>query len=348
MPNKFNKIIVITLSLFLIFAFKAHGQLNMETVNNIGDSVNITTVPEFPGENQDISVRIESFSFDLNSSEIIWVLDGVVKDKGVGKKDFYFKTGGIGTASLIKILIKTKEGKSIEKSMVVNPAGVDIVWQADSYVPPFYKGKALYSYQSRITIIALPDVANSEGLKINPSNLIYKWTKDGKVLGGISGYGKNKFSFQKSILSSPTEIEVEVTSSDKNIKTSGSITLDPVEPKVVIYENNPLYGVIYEKAIANEFKLNGTEIALTATPYFFNNDEVNNKKIKYDWNMNGQNISDRQNARGITFRNTDGGKGSTEISVDLQNNENELQSARTSAVLNYEEGGGNSQKTASF
>lgn len=346
MLNKFNKIILIAVLLFLIFSFNVHGQVKTAGVSGIGDSVNITTVPAFPGANEDISIKIESFSFDLNSSEIIWAVDGVIKDKDIGKKNFFLKTGKIGSVSLVKIIIKTKEGKNVEKSIVIRPVGVYLFWQASSYTPPFYRGKALYSYQSRITVIALPEIINAAGAKIHPSNLIYKWTKDGKVLGEVSGYGKNKFSFSKSILSEPPEIKVEVMSPDNTIKASGEITLEPIEPKVIIYENNPLYGIIYEKAVVNEFKLDGGEITLVATPYFFSEEETSGQKIKYDWSMNGRSINNKQDEKQTTFRNADGGMGSARISVDLQNDERELQSARTGVLLNFEEG--KNKKTPSF
>ena len=346
MPNKLEKIFIIALSLFLIFAFKAHGQIPSAAQNDIANSAEIKTVPPLPSANENVYAEVESFSFDLNSSEIIWALDGVIKDKGVGKKSFLFKTGDIGSVSLIKAIIKTKDGKTIEKTLVVRPAGVDLVWEADSYVPPFYKGKALYGYQGLITVIAVPNIIGSNGVKINPNNLTYKWIKDSKVLGGVSGYGKNKFSFSQSVLSHSPEIEVEVMSSDKKIKASGSIVLEPIEPKVVIYENNPLYGIIYEKALEGEFKLNGSEITLTAMPYFFSKDDAGGQKIKYDWNMNGRNINSNQNAKQTTFRNAQNTKGSTRISVDLQNDNRELQSARTDVLLNF--GGAGDNKTVSF
>lgn len=345
--NKFNKIIIISLAFFLVFVLEAHGQTRTPSMTDVSESVDIKTLPELPSANQDASVRIESYSFDLNSSEIIWALNGVIKDKGIGKKDFDFKTGAIGTVSLIKILIKTKDGKNIEKSLVIRPAGVDIVWQADSFVPPFYRGKALYSYQSRITVVALPEFTNSAGVKINPEKLIYKWSKDGSVLGGISGYGKNKFSFTKLSISSPPEIEVEVSSDDKKIRASGSITIEPGEPKTVLYENNPLYGIIYEKAVANNFKMNESEITLAVAPYFFGLEELNSGKVKYNWSMNGQNLNDKQDSKGITFRNADGGSGSTRVSVDLQNEVKELQSARTDVLLNFEADSGG-DKTVNF
>lgn len=347
MSNKFKKIFIITLSLFLIFTFnEADAQLKTANVNDIKDSSEIILTPAFPGANENVSVRLESFSFDLNSSEIIWAIDGVIKEKGLGKKFFSFKTGSVGSVSFIKAIIQTKEGKTIEKTLVIRPAGVDILWEANSYTPPFYKGKALYGYQSLITVIAVPNIINSEGAKINPDNLTYKWTKNNKVLGDVSGYGKNKFSFSKSILSDPSEIEVEVMSSDKKIKASGSIVLEPVEPKTVIYENNPLYGIIYERAVDGEFKLENNEITLTATPYFFSKEDTSGEKIKYNWNMNGRRINDKQDARQATFRNAEGGKGSARISVDLQNERKELQSARTDVLLNFEGSGGN--KTVSF
>lgn len=347
MANKFNKIIIISLAFFLVFALEARGQIKMPSMSNVSESVDIKTLPELPSANQDVSVRIESYSFDLNSSEIIWALNGVIKDKGVGKKDFDFKTGAIGTPSLIKILIKTKDGKNIEKSLIIRPSGVDIIWQADSFVPPFYKGKALYSYQSRITVIALPEFTNSTGVKINPENLIYKWSKDGTVLGGVSGYGKNKFSFTKLLISSPPEIEVEVSSADRETRASGRIMIEPVESKAVLYENNPLYGIIYEKAVVNDFKMGGSEITLAVAPYFFGLEELNGGKVKYNWSMNGQNITDKQDLRGVTFRNADGGSGSTRVSVYLQNETKELQSAGTDALLNFEVGGVD-DKTVNF
>lgn len=349
MQNKFIKISLIALSLFLIFSFnKAGAQLKSASVNDIKDSAEIILTPAFPSPNENVFVKIESFSFDLNSAEIIWALDGAIKEKGLGKKFFSFKTGNVGSVSFIKAVIKTKEGKTVEKTLVIRPAGVDILWEANSYTPPFYKGKALYGYQSLITVIAVPNIINSEGAKINPDNLMYKWTKNSKVLGDVSGYGKNKFSFSKSILSDPSEIEVEVMSPDKKIKASGSIALEPVESKTIMYENNPLYGIIYERAVDGEYKLDGSEITLIATPYFFSREDTSGEKIKYNWNMNGRKIDGKQGERQATFRNAEGGKGSARISVDLQNENGgkELQSARTDVLLNFEGGGGN--KTVSF
>lgn len=349
MPNKFIKISLITISLFLFFVFgfgKVGAQMRSMDLNEIKDSAEIIITPASPGADENVFVKLESFSFDLNSSEIILALDGAIKSKGIGKKSFYFKTGKIGSVSLIKAIIKTKDGRTIEKSLVVRPAGVDLLWEAKTYAPPFYKGKALYGHQSFITVIAMPDMIGANGVRIKPENMTYKWTKDSKVLGDVSGYGKNSFSFSKSVISHSPEIKVEVMSPDKKIKATGRITLDSVEPKILIYENNPLYGIIYEKAIVGDFNLDGNEITLASAPYFFSLEDANNGKIQYNWNMNGKKINSKDEEKQKTFRNTEGKKGSAAISLDLQNDAKVLQGARTNILLKFE--GGESNKNVSF
>jgi len=45
----------------------------------------------------------------------------------------------------------------IDKEIVIEPAQLDILWEStDSYVPPFYEGKALPSIESTIKVVALP------------------------------------------------------------------------------------------------------------------------------------------------------------------------------------------------
>jgi len=85
---------------------------------------------------------------------------------------------------------------------------VDILWQGETYTPPFYKGRALWSSQSRITFLAIPHGAGIG----NPANLTYRWTQNGTVLGNINGIGKNTLSFTDSVLSKPQTIKIDVLS----------------------------------------------------------------------------------------------------------------------------------------
>src|SRR5688572_16598777 len=83
---------------------------------------------------------------------------------------------------------------------------VDLLWQAETYTLPFYKGKALWSKESRVKLLAIP---RGPGVG-NPLNLTYKWTKNGTVLGNINGVGKNTIAFTDSIISRPQTIQVDI------------------------------------------------------------------------------------------------------------------------------------------
>src|SRR3990167_8183019 len=100
---------------------------------------------------------------------------------------------------------------------------VDILWQGKTYTPPFYKGKTLWSSQSKIALLAIPHISGAG----NPVNLTYKWIKNGTVLGNINGVGKNTLAFTDSILSKPQTIKVEILSEQKTVLASASIFVTP-------------------------------------------------------------------------------------------------------------------------
>src|SRR5262245_18430252 len=81
---------------------------------------------------------------------------------------------------------------------------VDLLWQGEVYTPPFYLGRALWSGQSRLTVVAVPHVGSSAA-----NSLVYRWTRDGEVLGNASGVGKRTLSFNDSVLSKATQIQLD-------------------------------------------------------------------------------------------------------------------------------------------
>src|SRR3989344_1441328 len=92
---------------------------------------------------------------------------------------------------------------------LVSAQSVDLLWQGETYTPPFFEGRSLWSNQSRVTIVAVP-----QGLG-NASALNYRWTKNDTVLGSLSGVGKSLLSLKDTILSKPQTIKVEVVSGER-------------------------------------------------------------------------------------------------------------------------------------
>jgi len=211
-------------------------------------------------------------------------------------------------------------------STTTHAQSVDLLWQGETYTPPFYKGKSLWSNQSRITFFAM-----TNGLG-NPANLSYKWTKNGTVLGNINGVGKNTLSFTDSILSRPQTIKVEILSEQKTVLASASIFVTPTPSVLAVYENNPLYGFMFHKEIVKEHKLQDKEITFTAFPLFFSALNRIDNSVEYEWRTN---VGDRENKNSVTYRAPDDAVGASQIQVSVSNKEKILQSSNKSFLIEF-------------
>ena len=189
---------------------------------------------------------------------------------------------------------------------------VDLLWQGSTYTPPFYLGRALWSNESAVTLAAVANIAN-----FNPATLYYRWTKDGTVLGSRSGINKTSITFVDSVLSLPIEVKIDVRDGeDGKVLATNTITLTPTIPQILIFENNPFYGLMMNRAIANNLSLKEAEITLAAIPLFA---RVNNRRaeaLDYTWRTN---TGDVRNTSDATYRVPEGASGSSAITVRIEN-----------------------------
>lgn len=295
----------------------AHAQISSPSV----DSAQIFVTPQYPTPGETVTVRVENYSININATEITWSLNNKVQKKGLGDKTFSFTAGPIGSVHTV-----TVSGPSFSKSVSIRPASLSISWQTNTYVPPFYKGKALYANQSNIQFVAIPEFADSKGVLIDPDTLIYTWTRNGSVIQNASGFGRRVFQTSGGTLAKSLIIEVEVNSVDGNIKAKKAIEVEGVSPYIVMYENHPLYGITYRTALPDTFTLTSKEISVVATPYFFDVSGVRSVDMSYVWKMNGKMIESQENPSIITLRTpTDSTGGKASISLSISHLKNMLQ-----------------------
>lgn len=313
------KIIGMCAFLFWIPLF-AHGQISNFSESTT-DSISLATNPQFPKPNQEVTISVDGYSTNLDAATITWFLNGSPIEKGVGKKDFTITSGKMGTISNVSIIINPQIGAPVKKSITISPSNITFFWQSNTYAPPFYEGKALFTKQSDITVVAVPEFNNGQGT-IDPSALIYEWTLNDYVLDSKSGYGKQSLTLTGNYFGRPEILSVKVTSSDGSISSNKKIVLTPKDPLVLIYENNPLLGILTNHAVTGDFNLqkNSTEVSFFAAPYFFRPDLLSSKETSYAWEMNGNSIPE-SNGNTITFRNDTGTAGRSSVSLDaLQKN----------------------------
>lgn len=278
------------------------------------NALRISVVPQHPGPFEQVSVTVEDFSRDLNKVNIAWSLNGKTEQTGVGLKRYTLTTGALGTVSNISINM----GGDVS-TVTIRPTVTDILWQADTYTPPFYKGKALHSNQDPVTLVAEPFFITTTGSRLDPEKLIYKWKEGGKINNNASGTGKRTFTVNPSVLIRPIEVELEVTSSDNSYHSLSTIRIPDSKTEVLLYENDPLYGIRFEEALNNkDFSITEQEIRVFGVPMYFSNEQESDGQLVLTWNLNNSRINQTENE--VIFRKPEGSTGGRSlISLGIKN-----------------------------
>lgn len=192
---------------------------------------------------------------------------------------------------------------------LLNAQSVDILWQGNNYVSPFYEGLPLWSKQSEITFVAIP-----QGLG-DPATLNYVWSRNGTILGLVSGIGVNSLTFVDGVLSKPVTIKVEILKNNDEVLAENSINIGPVEGAVYVYEKNPLYGFIFHREVSENYHMEEEEATLTAFPFYFTSYNKTDPGIIYSWNS-GSGAADNRNS--VTYRTPTEGSGRANISLQVK------------------------------
>ncbi len=342
------------LALFILpsFAFSQTSPapdqtIDMSIFNQIQDTANeylrksitLDMSPIYPGPTEDVVIKLSSASTDLLRANISWYVDGKLKDGGIGKNTFTLRTRGAGDASVVDVVIKTVEGIRADKRVTINPADLELVWEADSYVPPFYKGKALPTAQGKIKIVALPDFI-SGNKKLDQKTLVYLWKNEDTDtrLVDNSGYGKNMLYQTMPNVFGNESISVNASSLGNSIKAQKKIFIQPGEVNLLFYESNPVEGIIYENAIPSAFTLTKEDFSVKAEPYFFSNKDRSGGRLSYEWSLGDKKITPDTNEQ-VTFKQAGDGNGVSLVSLTLRNLANIFEQASGSFTLNFKKEG---------
>ncbi len=337
MTKAVKKILTTTLFMFLMASpLVVFGQFE-SPVGNISEILSIEVNPKFPGPKSQVTVRITSHFTDLNTAKISWEINGEKITEGVGERVFSFQTGELGSVQNIDIIVDPTDSSAFLRRITVRPAETDIIWESDTYVPNFYKGKRLYSQRSVLRLTAVPHFINPNGSRFSEDSLIYSWKVFERNLINNSGYGKKNIAISGTRFEKGEKITLKIESSDKSYVTEKMISIKSVEPKIVFYHKDPLYGILFNKSIGEKFELKGQEFTIFASPFFVSGKSLLNEFLNLSWlvnNLPGNGLSEEPNV--TTLRREVGSAGSAVVSFRIQNQENILQSAENKFVVSFE------------
>ena len=304
--NNFIKKIII---LGLLFSpFWGYAITETTTGGNVFSSIN----PRNPGSFETVTVKLTSFSIDLDRANISWELNGEVLAENIGQTNFSFQTGAVGKEMILRINIIGNNEQFVQKTITINPAEVDILWEAETYVPPFYRGKALPTPGSTIKIVAFPNMI-VQNQKIPSSELFFRWQEN--FANTKQEYGKPWMITTASNLFGEKEISVEISDLNKTAVAKNLFNLNSISPTVLFYEKHPLEKYRFTKSIPESFSLLAQEITLRAEPFFFDLNAVD--KINYEWGINDTISTTFADEKEIVLRKNNGSKGEASVFVTV-------------------------------
>lgn len=269
------------------------------------DPLSLDITPQYPRPYDTILIRPSSNLINLSASTVTVYANGTKIYSGSGTAPATFTLPGAGSATQISMTVAWA-GNSYQKSAIVRPAEVDLIPEAQSTLPPFYAGSALPAPGGAMRLVAVSDLRSLAGRQYAPDELSYEWKQDTRVLEDQSGVGRNVLGIAAPNLYRYDTYSVTVSTADNALVAQSSVTLTPELPKALVYEQDPLLGTRYERALSGTFNLPNTEDTFVAVPYFFT------KTPAFAWTVNG-NAS--QTTPSITVRATGNGRGTATLFV---------------------------------
>lgn len=205
----------------------------------------------------------------------------------------------------------------------VVPTNITLVWEADSYVPPFYKGKALMPDGGNARIVALlpPGIEKSQ-------NIRYTWRVDGQIDSEASGYGQDTYRLESDRFGGSSLVIVEAHNGQSLIG-SGALRIPLAPTRVLVYADAPLGGVLFN--VENP-RLEGEELAIETYPAFFSASARNAATLSYGWKVNGFTVDNPLGNTGRLAVRSES-VGTTTVSVSVRNDNNILELATGAITL---------------
>lgn len=345
-PNRaMNRLLrnFVVLSITALLPLFGHAQ----SLSPQPDPVQFIVAPEAPGPNQQVTIQIQGVGSFLGNSAITWQIDGKTVQTGIGVSRLLFTTKGIGQASRVHVEVLSDSEGLIVKDFTFVPSVVNLLWEADTSVPPLYRGKALYSPGSDIRVSAFPVVYTS-GQLVSVKNISFQWYLNDEKVSDASGLGKSAISFPGSQLRKEEFVAVDLFIGNNKVG-HGEVTITATEPRVVMYQRDALRGLILDKVLPNVFNLAGAEITIQAEPFYFSNSSRRDGSLEYSWTLNDNPITGPDSAKGImTLRQTGSGGGSARLSASVQNNSSSAFTQTAQNLLTIFFGGATSEQSSFF
>lgn len=293
-------------------------------------SLRIEAEPQYPGPNQEVVLTLEGVDRDA-PAEITWYVDGERVKTGIGAFQIQVKTKEVGEITTIRV-VATQGERVAEKTLRINPGSVDILWEAHTYTPPFYRGKALPVSQTPITLLALPNIKKPDGTALGNKNLVYTWKQNYTRKSEQSGYGQTSAVVNSDYENGVRQVGVMVATPDKALGAVRRIQIPTRDPELLFYTNNTRSRLPF--VLEDGVFWDGDTLELTAIGYYFPFSSSTNNPGMYTWELAGEEVEITGQKNKLLLRLPEE-NGRTSVSLSVQNSQQILQGANKEMRIRF-------------
>ena len=323
LPGQYNALMTRT-RFALLFGTAFFVALPCFAQANFGgtSALTISANPAHPTPGSTVVLTAESPLLDLADSDIEWSVNGTSAGSG---RSISVTLGSLGKETNVSVSVSGASGSdSTEVSLV--PTSIDLLWEADSYVPPFYLGRAMPGSGSTIRLLAIPHFILPDGSEAPLSNIDFTWKVNGAVLEAQSGVGESSATVPAAILYGSDSVTVDAQTTGGTLNGEASISIRTQDPELVLYDDSPLFGIMYHRALSSSSGAGEAETSFAGVPYFAEAVSPNDPRLTYSWNVNGSPVvADPQDQSEITISAQS--QGTAQISLSLSNSSDPFFSA---------------------
>lgn len=310
----------------------AHAQL----LTGLERPLNLTMTPTYPVAGDAIHFSVQSYGVDLDRSSIVWYADGKEIARGNGLREAEATAGALGSATKITVVAEEPNGLIGSAEAVIRPTEVDLLWHADSYAPPYFRGRVFAGAGSTIRAQAIVRFVNADKTVVAENNIVYQWYVDSTQIA--TGRGRSSVSLPAPTIFGNATLTVIATSVDGIYRGQASTRIASTDPVLELYENHPLFGILYHRALVGSATTLEREQKVTAIPYFAHISDLNDSDLVYAWNAEGLALqADTEHPETLTVT-TSGYAGPVDISLSLTSMQNWFLKAEGSWELIFAEG----------
>ncbi|MDO8624324.1 MAG: hypothetical protein Q7R54_03125 [bacterium] len=271
------------------------------------EALSLVLSPQYPRPGGTVVVTPQSGLLDLANSTMSISVNGKNVYSG-NPKAVAVSLLSVGNTTNIIVSV-TSGGKLYSKTLSLKPGDVSLIIEPLASAPALYVGKSLVPQSGTVRIVAVADLRTSPTSRSDPDTLSYTWTVGGATLANASGVGQSSIVLPTPLAYRSETISVVVQNRAGTVMGGDEITLSPQNSTMRLYVNDPLQGILFDRALAGSYTITGSETSIIAIPYSLS---ISRGLPALQWFLNGRAA---ESGPIITLRPEGSGRGSASLSV---------------------------------